>query len=128
MMMQAQMMIHAGSSGSGQCAWPAFSEYSASVHSQSPDVEVAGSGLEDSEPQLIRMAAHCQSSVLGKDFHVGQVKSYNPQKGFGFIRSNAVEGDIYFKGMFEQLQGRQVSFKLNIKGGRNQANCIEVLD
>merc|ERR1712232_578276 len=54
----------------------------------------------------------------GDNRHHGWVKSYNAAKGFGFIESAAVEGDIYFQranlpGSVQLLNimGRQVSLE-----------------
>jgi len=70
--------------------------------------------------------------------HVGTVKSFNPAKGFGFITSQTVEGDLFFlrtelpaelhSGEGSVLQGRSVSFEVQVTPeGRCRAAGIRIL-
>jgi len=59
-------------------------------------------------------------------FHTGVVKSYNPNKGFGFIQASNVNEDIFFKGSYpDGLQGQTVQFGMNVTpDGKYQAYSI----
>jgi len=64
----------------------------------------------------------------------GIVKSFNPQKGFGFIQSTGIEGDIFFMKTDVQaaaqvtLEGRPVTFEFKTGlDGRSRATCVRVL-
>mmetsp|Transcript_62016 Transcript_62016/g.202326 ORF Transcript_62016/g.202326 Transcript_62016/m.202326 type:complete len:474 (-) Transcript_62016:218-1639(-) len=65
----------------------------------------------------------------------GYIKSYNQQKGFGFITSPGVDGDVYFKGTMlpthlqsqTALEGFQALFVLNFtRDGKPQAADVQV--
>lgn len=65
----------------------------------------------------------------------GYIKSYNQQKGFGFITSPGVDGDVYFKGTMlpthlqsqTALEGFQALFVLNwTRDGKPQAADVQV--
>merc|ERR1712139_701129 len=82
-------------------------------------------GNEDEEWSRSGAAStHRAAPSSENEMIIGHVKSYNPLKGFGFIASNSVDGDIYFKGSFQQIQGRPVSFKLvNRAGKKSSTEC-----
>jgi len=66
--------------------------------------------------------------------HRGSVKSFNPQKGFGFITCPSLQSDVYFNSRnladhmrTAQLDHRQVSFTVrHLPDGKLQANNIQV--
>jgi len=66
----------------------------------------------------------------------GWVKSFNPQKGYGFINSDEVEGDVWFRKLSlppshqndSDLKGCQVAFALgHAPDGKPQAQHVQVL-
>jgi len=58
----------------------------------------------------------------------GTVKSYSGNKGFGFITSPSVMTDIYFKGQYPDMTGRQVSFTMReTPDGKAQAAGVYLL-
>eukprot|EP00746_Dinoflagellata_sp_MGD_P143445 gnl/MRDRNA2_/MRDRNA2_76274_c0_seq2.p1 gnl/MRDRNA2_/MRDRNA2_76274_c0~~gnl/MRDRNA2_/MRDRNA2_76274_c0_seq2.p1 ORF type:complete len:627 (+),score=131.48 gnl/MRDRNA2_/MRDRNA2_76274_c0_seq2:83-1963(+) len=58
----------------------------------------------------------------------GTVKSYNANKGFGFIISRQVAGDIYFKGQYPEITGRLVKFALTESpDGKPQAQNMRMM-
>jgi len=63
----------------------------------------------------------------GGDQRRGTVKYYNVEKGFGFIRSGTVDGDIYFKSAEPVVQGQSIAFKLTWSpDGMPQAHGLSV--
>jgi len=73
-------------------------------------------------------------SVEGGTMLEGMIKSFNSAKGFGFVESAAVPGDIYFKATMlpphlqnTDLQGAQAQFELRYTpDGKPQASGIQV--
>lgn len=99
----------------------------------------------DSKSQPPGVSTGCldatQLSALGlvpAGSYVGLVKSFNPIKGFGFINSQAIGGDLFFhrkelpaeiqSGDISSLQGRTVAFELRSgEGGRARAGRVQLL-
>lgn len=58
----------------------------------------------------------------------GTVKSYSGNKGFGFIVTPEVAGDIYFKGQYPDMTGREVSFRMiEMPDGKAQAQNVRMM-
>jgi cold shock CspA family protein len=88
-----------------------------------PPAVPAGGHLEEA-PEEVFMQLH------------GVIKSFNPQKGYGFISSEEVEGDVWFRKATlpeehreaPDLAGQEVIFGLtHAKDGKPQAGTIEVI-
>lgn len=79
-------------------------------------------------------AGHAVAEVEdGAEVYMGQVKSFNDGKGYGFLSCNNVEGDVYFqkRDVPAQVQGHNlvgmgVSFKTNVTpDGKIQARNLQ---
>lgn len=63
----------------------------------------------------------------------GTVKSYNPQKGFGFLRVPGRAGDVHFRKQSlpanmqdsDQLEGQNFQFSIHFHQGKMQANDLQ---
>jgi len=63
----------------------------------------------------------------GSDQRLGTVKYYNVEKGFGFITSGSVQGDIYFQSAAPVVKGQPISFTLTwTDEGMPQAHDLSV--
>lgn len=98
-------------------------------------------GPSMAQQAAMAMAANAESvrpatafSSPGAERHRGSVKSFNPQKGFGFITCPSLQSDVYFNSRnladhmrTAQLDHRQVSFTVrHLPDGKLQANNIQV--
>mmetsp|Transcript_54725 Transcript_54725/g.139005 ORF Transcript_54725/g.139005 Transcript_54725/m.139005 type:complete len:738 (+) Transcript_54725:115-2328(+) len=87
-------------------------------------------------PTVDKNQQFAMASVAAGTQVQGIIKSYNASKGFGFINSSVVPGDIYFKGQMlpahmqgqqtTNLSGVQVAFTLNFTpDGKAQAADLQ---
>lgn len=130
---QVQVMVHMSPDGKPQASGLDFSESGAldgsngTVSHEPSGTKRAMGNWNNSQPKRMKEEPSVQMMMQGGECE-GMVKSYNPMKGWGFIRTDMLPQDVYFKGNFPQAQpGTPCRFRLNYTpDGKPQAQGVEM--